>query len=151
MEASIDHTSSNETGTEERSSNGLTVREAEQQDFPMILMCAEVMWRESVYSTWTLTKRSCGLGFMNIQAGQTDGSFFWSTMACRSEGCLRRLVRRSLGTIWSLMKRHVSYFQRRVDRAVFLFCLAALESWAIHESAKTLVFDANEPGEYPTN
>ena len=35
---------------DEKLPNDLTVREATREDFPMILMGAEVMWRESVYS-----------------------------------------------------------------------------------------------------
>ena len=141
MEASIDHTSSNETGTEERSSNGLTVREAEQQDFPMILMCAEVMWRESVYSHMDFNEEKLWARFHEYTSRSDRRLFLLEHHGMPVGGLFASLGPTFFGDDLVAYEETCFVLPEARGQGGFSVLLAALESWAIHESAKTLVFD----------
>jgi len=126
---------------DEKSPNGLTVRKATRADFPMVLMCAEVMWQESVYShmnfneekMWfrfdEFTTRPDRKLFLLERNGDTVGglfaslgpTFFGDDLVGYEETCFILPEARELGG--------------------FSILLVAFESWAVQQSAKALVFD----------
>ena len=107
---------------DEKSPNDLTVREATREDFPMILMGAEVMWRESVYSHMDFNEEKLWARFNEYTSSPDKRLFLLERRDTPVGGLFASLGPTFLGEIWSLMKRRVLFFQRRVSSAVFLFC-----------------------------
>ena len=107
---------------DEKSPNGLTVREATRADFPMVLMCAEVMWQESVYSHMNFNEEKMWFRFDEFTTRPDRKLFLLERNGDTVGGLFASLVPTFLETIWLAMKRRVSSFQRRVNWAVFLFC-----------------------------
>jgi len=141
MEASIDHTSSNETGTEERSSNGLRVREAEREDFPMILMGAEVMWRESVYSHMDFNEEKLWARFDEYTSRPDKRLFLLEHHGIPVGGLFASLGPTFFGDDLVAYEETCFVLPEARELGGFSALLAAFESWAVHESAKALVFD----------
>ena len=108
---------------DEKLPNDLTVREATREDFPMILMGAEVMWRESVYSHMDFNEEKLWARFNEYTSSPDKRLFLLERRDTPvGLGLFASLGPTFFGEIWSLMKRRVLFFQRRVSSAVFLFC-----------------------------
>jgi len=126
---------------DEKSPNGLTVREATREDFPMILMGAEVMWRESVYSHMDFNEEKLWARFNEYTSSPDKRLFLLERQDTPVGGLFASLGPTFFGGDLVAYEETCFVLPEARELGGFSVLLAAFESWAVHESAKALVFD----------
>ena len=141
MEGCTAPRSTQKTDTEEKESSGLLVREAQREDFPTMLLIGEVMWRESVYSHMDLNEEKLWARFDEYTIRPDKRIFLLEHHGPPVGALFASLGPTFFGEDLVAYEETCFVLPEAREHGGFSFLLAAFESWAIHESAKALVFD----------
>ena len=121
--------------------NRFSVREAITADFPAVLMGANAMWSESVYSHMDFDETKLIERFYEYTNSQDNRLFLLEQETIPVGGLFASIGPTFFGHELAVFEETCFVLPEARARGGFSILLDALERWAVEEGAKAIVFD----------